>query len=61
MDAHRYTIFGILVASYLWWFMARENTKRAALREKGIGLEQEKVVVGSTRLGDRHPSYVYQL
>lgn len=49
------------MAAYLWWFMARENTRRAALREQGIGLEQEKVVVGGTRLGDRHPSYVYQL
>lgn len=56
-----YTIFGMLVAAYLWAYMGRKNTQRAALRAAG-GEQTEKMVEGEARLlGDRHPSYVYQI
>ncbi|KAL8292577.1 hypothetical protein RQP46_001189 [Phenoliferia psychrophenolica] len=58
-----YTIFGILVAAFLWIRMGRENSRRAVLQSGGEAgfVEREKEVIGGVRLGDRHPAYVYQL
>ncbi|KAK4046845.1 hypothetical protein OIO90_006421 [Microbotryomycetes sp. JL221] len=53
-----YTVFGTLVAAWLWWSMARLNRKRALKLvevEKGFDRDADK------KLGDRATTYVYQL
>jgi hypothetical protein len=52
----------MLVATYLFVYMGRENDRRAALCAAGDpSTEKEKMVINGVRVGDRHPSYVYQL
>ncbi|ORY76509.1 major facilitator superfamily domain-containing protein [Leucosporidium creatinivorum] len=56
-----YTVLGMLIAAYLWIYMARENDRRAAIREQSGKQEAEVVEAGGRRLGDKHVAYVYQL
>ncbi|KZV98850.1 MFS general substrate transporter [Exidia glandulosa HHB12029] len=64
-----YLIFGALVAAYLWTWMARENKRRAVVRQnlaKTQPEDVEKQAVEADReerllQGDRHVSYVYQV
>lgn len=60
-----YTIFGMLMAAYLWIFMSRENTRRARVlgEQAGKGGEAQREVVGEggRREGDKFVGYVYQI
>lgn len=55
-----YVCFGIVVATYLWISMARDNRNRLVLREtgneKGRTRDQNGLV-----LGDRALTFVYQI
>jgi len=54
-----YLSFAILVASYLWVWMSRENKRRDQL--VGEGKETAVAEEDSIRLGDRDEKYRYQL
>lgn len=57
-----YLLFSIVVATYLWVWMARENKRRDRLQGVNGKEEQEEVSLGSEdrqRLGDREVSYRY--
>lgn len=55
-----YVCFGIVVATYLWVSMARDNRNRLLLREagneKGRAIEENGSI-----LGDRASTFVYQI
>ena len=55
-----YVLFAILMATYLWVVMARENKRRDAILagKEGSWLETDEEKV---RLGDRSIHYRYQL
>ncbi|KAI5477758.1 MFS general substrate transporter [Pseudohyphozyma bogoriensis] len=56
-----YTVFGMLVAAYLWIWMSKENKRREATRAEGKE-EGVSLALDSAQLkGDRHPDYRYQL
>lgn len=60
-----YLLFSIVVATYLWTWMRRENNRRNRLGEEGkVGAKQAEAnesIASANRLGDRDPSYRYQL
>lgn len=56
-----YLSFAILVASYLWVWMDRENKRRDQLVSYPEGKETAVAEEDSIRLGDRDEKYRYQL
>lgn len=60
-----YLVFAIVVATYLWTWMRRENNRRDQLGDEGKVqpklAEANESVLSTNRLGDRDPSYRYQL
>ena len=60
-----YVLFALAVASYLWWFMDKENHARDLILlsrgEKGEILDSEETEEEIQRQGDRHIRYRYQI
>lgn len=57
-----FTFGGILIATFLWLKMAKDNRDRAAKRaETGQHDLHETVLSGERRVGDKHVSYTYQI
>ena len=60
-----YLLFSITVATYLWTWMRRENNRRDRLGAEGKVVakraEANESISSEQLLGDRDPSYRYQL
>ncbi|KAM0786264.1 hypothetical protein ACM66B_007063 [Microbotryomycetes sp. NB124-2] len=55
-----FTLFGTLVAAWLWWSMSRANKLRAEARRE-LQHQGEGALASDKHLGDRSTSFVYQL
>jgi len=62
-----YITFAVLVTSYLWWAMSKENKRRDGIQAARGGKKQasddghEEGEEERIRLGDRHVAYRYQI